>query len=202
MNNIIDVQKNIVKFSTRILNSKKVFGFWLYLISDCIIFATLFSVYIVMATNIVDKVYRREIFNLPIVILESFSLLLSSFTYSFVILEIKKYKKNITIFWLFITSLLGLVFLMLEIFECNNLVGHGYSPSRNGFLSSFFTLLMVHGIHVFFAILYVIVMIVQVVKFGITYEVYMKIFCLSLFWHFLDIIWVFIFSVVYLIGEI
>lgn len=202
VSNITDRKKNIRKLSISILQSNKLFGFWLYLMNDCIIFATLFSVYMVMENNIANGPSGKDIFYLPLVIVESFLLLLSSFSYSFIFIEIEKYNKNKVIFWFIVTFLLGLIFLVLEMLEFYNLVHRGYGPSCSGFLSAFFALLSTHGIHVFLALLWIIVMIQQVIKFGITYEVYMRIFCLSLFWHFLDIIWVFVFSIVYLIGVI
>ncbi|XBC38612.1 MAG: cytochrome o ubiquinol oxidase subunit III [Buchnera aphidicola (Melaphis rhois)] len=200
--NLVDKTTNIDTFSLEISWSNKLFGFWLYLMSDCIVFATLFSVYMVMKDNVANGPSGPDIFNFPVVILESLLLLFSSFSYSFIFLEIKKCNKIKFIFWLIITFLLGLIFLILEIFELYSFIQKGYSPSRSGFLSAFFTLLSVHGIHVFSALIWILVMIKQIKKFGITREVYTKVCCLSLFWHFLDIIWIFVFSEVYLIGVI
>ncbi|XBC38080.1 MAG: cytochrome o ubiquinol oxidase subunit III [Buchnera aphidicola (Floraphis choui)] len=202
MSNLIDKNSNMSMLKIDILRSNKLFGFWLYLMSDCIIFATLFSVYVVMRNNIAHGPSEREIFNFSIVILESFLLLCSSFSYSFIFLEIEKHKINKILLWFGITFLLGIMFVMLEIFEFYNLIEKGYIPSYSGFLSSFFTLLSIHGLHIILALIWILVMIKQVIKFGVTYEIYMRIFCLSLFWHFLDIIWVFIFSIVFLIGAI
>ncbi|XBC39133.1 MAG: cytochrome c oxidase subunit 3 [Buchnera aphidicola (Nurudea shiraii)] len=202
MNNVINVKENMAKLTTKVLNSSEAFGFWLYLMSDCIMFSTLFSVYFVMRSSIFFDFYKKEIFNLSIVVLESFVLLLSSFSYSFIILKIKEYKKNEVVFWFIVTILLGLFFLILETSECYFLIKNDCGPSHNGFLSAFFTLLLTHGFHVLVAILWACVLIVQVIKFGITYKIYSRIFFLSLFWHFLDIIWVFIFSTVHLVGAI
>ncbi|XBC42192.1 MAG: cytochrome o ubiquinol oxidase subunit III [Buchnera aphidicola (Meitanaphis elongallis)] len=202
MNNVIEKKINVSKLNVSIARSNKLFGFWLYLMSDCIVFATLFSVYMVMKNNIANGPSGREIFNFSIVVMESLLLLFSSFSYSFVLLEIKRYNKNRVIFWFLMTFLLGTMFLMLETFELVNLIQRGYGPTCSGFLSAFFVLLSTHGIHVVFALLWILVIIKQVVMFEITHKTYTRILCLSLFWHFLDIVWIFIFSIVYLIGVI
>ncbi|XBC44262.1 MAG: cytochrome o ubiquinol oxidase subunit III [Buchnera aphidicola (Schlechtendalia peitan)] len=201
LNNLVNKKIDTIKLNSNLLNSNKLFGFWLYLMSDCIIFATLFSVYIVMKNNVAHGPSGPEIFNFFMIILESLFLLFSSFTFSFSLLNVEKYNINKSILWLSITFLLGTSFLLLEMFELYNLITIGYGPSHSGFLSAFFTLLLTHSIHVITALIWILVMIRQIISFGITCKVYTRILCLSLFWHFLDIVWVFVFSIVYLIGE-
>ncbi|ANF17317.1 cytochrome o ubiquinol oxidase subunit III [Buchnera aphidicola (Schlechtendalia chinensis)] len=190
------------KFKISALSSNKFFGFWLYLMSDFVIFITLFSVYIVMKDNIAYGPSGPEIFNFFMIILESFFLLFSSFACSFIFINSEKDYTGKIIFWLSITFILGFLFLAFETYELYDLVKQGHGPSCSGFLSAFFMLLVTHGAHVIIALLWILVMIKQLIKFGITLEVYTRIICLSLFWHFLDIVWIFIFSIVYLFGVV
>ncbi|XBC39640.1 MAG: cytochrome c oxidase subunit 3 [Buchnera aphidicola (Chaetogeoica yunlongensis)] len=180
--------------------SKELFGFWLYLMSDCIIFFTLFSVYFILKNNISHGPSGNDIFQYTVIIKETFLLLFSSFSCSLSLFKFKQGDKFKTIFWLLFTFLLGSGFFLLEIFEFFNLISKGYGPSCSGFLSSLFALISMHGFHVFLGLLWILVIIRDIFIFSISNIVYRRILCLNLFWHFLDIVWVFLFSIVYLFG--
>ncbi|WP_343189370.1 cytochrome o ubiquinol oxidase subunit III [Buchnera aphidicola] len=184
------------------IDYKKIFGFWLYLMSDCIIFATLFSVYIVMLNNTIYGPFVKDFLKLPLVFIETLILLFSSVSYGVVLIfSIKKNNKIVYIF-LLITFLLGFLFCFLELYEFYELILNNFSPKKNGFLSSFFVLIGTHGLHVFSGLIWIIVMFYQILKFGLKKVVIDRLFCLGLFWHFLDIIWIFIFTFVYLFGAL
>lgn len=191
-----DIRINITIFS------KELFGFWLYLMSDCIIFFTLFSVYFILVNNIANGPSGHDIFQYPLVIIETLLLLFSSFSCSLALFEMNRGEKDKTILWLIITFLLGFSFVFLELFEFIHLVNKGYGPSCSGFLSSFFVLIATHGVHVISGLIWILVMIRYIYVLGITNLVYYRMLCLSLFWHFLDIVWIFVFSIVYLLGMI
>ena len=182
--------------------SKELLGFWFYLMSDCIIFFTLFSVYLVLMNNVSRGPSGHNIFQYSLIILETFLLLFSSFTCSLALFSMKNKKKCSTIFWLIFTFCLGISFSILEFFEFYHLIYKGYGPSCSGFLSSFFVLLSTHGLHVISGLIWIIVMIGYIFVFGITNLIYYRMLCLNLFWHFLDIVWVFLFSIIYLFGAI
>ncbi|MBK5073583.1 cytochrome o ubiquinol oxidase subunit III [Budviciaceae bacterium CWB-B4] len=182
--------------------AKTVFGFWIYLMSDCILFASVFATYAVLATGIADGPSGKEIFELPYVIGETALLLLSSFTYGMAIISMYKGNKSQVIGWLAITFLFGLGFIGMEINEFHLLISEGYGPSRSAFLSGFFTLVGTHGLHVTLGLIWMAIMMIQVSKKGLTPKNNTRLMCLSLFWHFLDVIWICVFTVVYLMGAI
>ncbi|URJ24151.1 cytochrome o ubiquinol oxidase subunit III [Blochmannia endosymbiont of Camponotus sp.] len=182
------------------LNIKTIFGFWLYIMSDCILFASLFAIYSVLYNNTVDCASGKDIFSLPFVFVETCCLLLSSLTHSKVMIYVEKsYTKQVNI-WMGITFLLGLCFISMEIYEFYHLIKLGNNPCRSAFLSSFFTLVGTHGLHVIAGLIWIVVMIMHIVYQGLTYTNYIRMRCLSLFWHFLDIIWICVFTEVYLLG--
>ncbi|WP_343190228.1 cytochrome o ubiquinol oxidase subunit III [Buchnera aphidicola (Mollitrichosiphum nigrofasciatum)] len=181
------------------IDYKKILGFWFYLMSDCIIFATLFAVYAVMVNNVALGPSGVEIFKLPLVVLETIILLISSFTYGIFLVFIIKKKKNILLF-LFLTFFLGIVFCGLELYEFYTLIQENYGPYTSGFLSAFFALIGMHGIHVIVGLVWILVMVYQILFFGINKLIFGRLMCLGLFWHFLDILWIFIFTFVYLFG--
>ncbi|PPI87707.1 cytochrome o ubiquinol oxidase subunit III [Candidatus Pantoea edessiphila] len=185
----------------RDIESNKIFGFWIYLMSDCIIFATLFATYAVMVNNTADGPSGKEIFELPFVLIETFLLLLSSVTCGMTVVSINKKNSNIVI-WLIITFLLGLGFISMELYEFHHLIEKGCGPDRSGFLSSFFTLVGTHGLHVISGLVWILVIIAQILKYGKRTSNITRILCFSLFWHFLDVIWICVFTVVYLMGVI
>lgn len=181
-------------------DGKASFGFWLYIMSDCILFGMIFAVYGVLHTETFGGPSGREIFNMPYVLVETFILLISSFTYGLAMLDVHAYKKNRAMIWLLVTFLLGLSFVILEVNEFVHLVNEGNGWQRSAFLASFFTLVGTHGLHVTVGLVWMINLMAQVIKYGLTVTTIKKLSCLSLFWHFLDIVWIFVFTTVYLMG--
>ncbi|WP_416772820.1 cytochrome o ubiquinol oxidase subunit III [Pseudomonas sp. RHF3.3-3] len=180
--------------------SLKVFGFWVYLMTDCILFATLFASYAVLRDNVAGGPSTVDIFELPYVLGETLLLLLSSMTYGYAMLALNRGAAGQVIRWLGLTFLLGSAFVGMEINEFHHLVQEGYGPARSGFLSAFFTLVATHGLHVAIGLIWMAVLMCQVARRGITGTTAMRLSCLSLFWHFLDVIWICVFTVVYLLG--
>jgi cytochrome o ubiquinol oxidase subunit 3 len=175
-------------------------GFWLYLMSDCLIFACLFAMYGVVGHNYAAGPSPKDLFELPLVALNTSMLLLSSITYGFAMLEMARKRKAATLFWLFVTGCFGAAFLGIELFEFHHLIAEGAGPQRSAFLSSFFTLVGTHGLHVTFGIVWLITLMVQLAKGGFTPVMRRRLNCLSLFWHFLDVVWIGVFTFVYLLG--
>ncbi|MBI4964732.1 MAG: cytochrome o ubiquinol oxidase subunit III [Desulfomonile tiedjei] len=175
-------------------------GFWLYLMSDIIIFATLFATFAVLGRNYAGGPTGKELFELPYVLGETLLLLFSSVTYGLVMLAVHKGMKKWVLNGLVVTFLLGLGFVLMEIKEFHNLIAAGHGPDVSAFLSSYFTLVGTHGTHVTFGLIWMAVMIVQVAVKGLTSPVQSRLMRLSMFWHFLDIVWIGIFSIVYLMG--
>lgn len=175
-------------------------GFWVYLMSDCLIFACLFATYGVLGRNYAAGPSGADLFDLPLVAVNTSLLLLSSITYGFAMLEMRNKRVGMVQLWLAITGVLGLGFLSLEMYEFVHLIEHGAGPQRSAFLSSFFTLVGTHGLHVTFGIVWLVTLMIQVKKHGLIPENRRRLMCLSLFWHFLDLIWVGVFTFVYLIG--
>lgn len=179
---------------------KTVFGFWVYLITDCILFATLFITYGVMHNNTAGGPSSAQIFELPSVLGETLLLLTSSFTCGLMILSMQKRNLAQLKLWLTVTLLLGLCFLSIELNEIHHLIADGNSWRVSGFLSSFFTLVGTHGLHITSGIIWGSVLLWQASKKGLGISLYKRITLFSLFWHLLDIVWIFIFSIVYLMG--
>jgi cytochrome o ubiquinol oxidase subunit 3 len=177
-------------------------GFWLYLMSDCLIFAVLFATYGVVGRNYAAGPSPADLFELPLVALNTSMLLLSSITYGFAMLEMEKNNQRNVLIWLAITGLFGAAFLGIELYEFSNLIHEGAGPTRSAFLSSFFTLVGTHGLHVTFGIVWLITLMVQVSMHGLGEANRRRLMCLSMFWHFLDVVWIGVFSFVYLIGVI
>ena len=175
-------------------------GFWLYLMSDCLIFACLFACYGVLGRNYAAGPSGAELFDLSLIAVNTSLLLLSSITYGFAILEMQKRRKGAVLGWLFITGLLGAGFLGIELYEFAHLIHEGAGPQRSAFLSSFFTLVGTHGLHVTFGIVWLVTLMVQVNKHGLIAANRRRLMCLSMFWHFLDVVWIGVFTFVYLMG--
>lgn len=175
-------------------------GFWVYLMSDCLIFACLFATYGVLGRNYAAGPSGADLFDLPLVALNTALLLLSSITYGFAMLEMRNKRVAMVQLWLAITGLFGLGFLSLEMYEFVHLIERGAGPQRSAFLSSFFTLVGTHGLHVTFGIVWLVTLMIQVSKHGLIAANRRRLMCLSLFWHFLDLIWVGVFTFVYLMG--
>lgn len=175
-------------------------GFWLYLMSDCLIFAVLFATYGVLGRNYAAGPSPADLFDLNLVAINTAMLLLSSITYGFAMLQMQRDEKTATLFWLAITGIFGATFLAIEIYEFSHLIREGAGPGRSAFLSSFFTLVGTHGLHVTFGIIWLITLMLQVMRHGLIVENRRRLMCLSMFWHFLDVIWIGVFSFVYLLG--
>lgn len=180
--------------------NKTLFGFWLYLMTDCVLFAALFACYAVLHNNTFGGPRGSEIFSMPYILAETLLLLSSSFTCGIAMLAAHKNQKKIVIYALAATFLLGLSFLLMELYEFRQLVLDGHSWRQSAFLSSYFTLVGTHGLHITIGLFWMIVVGVQVYIKGIKEFTVKRLGLLSLFWHFLDIIWIFIFTVVYLMG--
>jgi len=175
-------------------------GFWIYLMSDCLIFAMLFACYGVFGGSYAGGPRGSDIFELPTVAINTSMLLISSVTYGFAMLAMDEDRKQATLVWLAITGLFGMAFVGFELSEFAHLFAIGATPQRSAFLSSFFALVSTHGLHVSIGILWLVTLMVQVGRFGLTTANKRRLMCLSLFWHFLDVIWIGVFTFVYLLG--
>ena len=183
------------------VNTDKVtFGFWVYLMTDCVLFASLFATYAVLHTNVFGGPTSSQLFDLNFVLEETIILLTSSFTAGLAILAALRKNKTQVLVWLLVTLVLGLSFVSLELSEFIHLVQTGDSWRRSGFLTAYFTLVGTHGLHITVGSLWMIVLMVQIFRKGITHMTMRRLLCFSLFWHFLDIVWIFIFTIVYLMG--
>ncbi|WP_225766457.1 cytochrome o ubiquinol oxidase subunit III [Inquilinus sp. Marseille-Q2685] len=176
-------------------------GFWIYLMSDCLIFAVLFACYGVLGRSYAAGPSGADLFDLPLVAVNTSMLLLSSITCGFAMLEMERNRKGATLFWLAVTALFGVAFVGLELYEFAHLIHEGAGPWRSAFLSSFFTLVGTHGLHVTVGIVWMVTMMVQVAQHGLIPDNKRRLMCLSLFWHFLDVIWIGVFTFVYLMGS-
>ena len=179
---------------------KTVLGFWLYIMTDCLLFASLFAAYAVLHNNTFGGPTSRDIIDLPYVLLETLILLTSSFTSGLAILAFRFKKQTQSLVFWGMTFLLGLSFLGLEIHEFTQLVQEGHSWTRSAFLSSYFTLVGTHGFHITMGLLWMLILMCETWMHGLNFTLFKRFMCLSFFWHFLDIVWIFIFTIVYLMG--
>jgi cytochrome o ubiquinol oxidase subunit III len=179
---------------------EKAFGFWIYLMSDAIVFSLLFATYVVMTHSTAGGPSGRTLFKLPDTFAETMLLLASSMTFGLASVAIGSRHPGRTLVWLSITFLLGLGFVGMEIWEFDALVAAGAGPGRSGFLSAFFTLVGTHGLHVTAGLVWIVLLGCEVAVRGLSPYAASRLFRLGLFWHFLDIVWIGIFSVVYLPG--
>jgi cytochrome o ubiquinol oxidase subunit 3 len=175
-------------------------GFWIYLMSDCLLFAGLFAAYAVLGRNYAGGPSGAELFELPTVALNTAFLLLSSITFGFAMIAMQGKNLKATLVWLAITGLFGLGFLTLELQEFVHLIHEGAGPQRSAFLTSFFALVGTHGLHVTFGSIWLVTLMFQLGKHGLTPENKRRMMCLSMFWHFLDVVWIGVFTFVYLMG--
>lgn len=182
------------------LAEARAFGFWLYLMSDAVIFALLFATYASMSRNYAGGPTGKDLFDLAHTFYETALLLLSTLTCGFAMLTQARGGRVATLFWLAITFALGAGFVGLEISEFRDMIAQGAGPERSGYLSAFFTLVGTHGLHVSAGLVWLLVMFGQIASKGLTGPVRSRLFRFSLFWHFLDLMWVGIFSIVYLLG--
>lgn len=183
--------------------SLKTFGFWIFLITDCILFGSLFATYMVLHQNTNGGPTPEELFKMPGVIAETFILLTSSFTSGLAVLGMHKGNMKQLIGWLAVTVLLGASFVGLELMEFINMVNHeGATISTSAFLSAFYALVGTHGLHVSVGLIWMVGLMLQLKRRGITAVTKRKVAVISLYWHFLDVVWIFVFTVVYLMGVI
>ncbi|HSW98435.1 MAG TPA: cytochrome o ubiquinol oxidase subunit III [Candidatus Saccharimonadales bacterium] len=180
--------------------AKTLFGFWVYLMTDCILFATLFATFAVLRGNTNGGVSGHDIFSLPYVLAETLILLTSSFSCGLAILSARQGNRNAALAFFGATFLLGASFLGLELHEFIGLAHDGNSWRQSGFLSSFFTLVGTHGLHITAGLIWMLVMMIRTLKQGLTENGLRRLTLLSMFWHFLDVVWIFIFTIVYLLG--
>ena len=177
-------------------------GFWIYLMSDCLIFAVLFACYGVLGHSYAGGPGPRELFELPFVALNTALLLFSSLTYGFAMLTMERGSIRAVQGWLIVTGLFGLGFLCIELYEFSHLIAEGAGPQRSAFLSAFFTLVGTHGLHVTVGLIWLITLVVQLGTHGMGAANRRRLMCLSMFWHFLDVIWIGVFTIVYLMGVV
>jgi cytochrome o ubiquinol oxidase subunit III len=182
--------------------ANKAFGFWIYLMSDLVLFAALFATFAVLSGAFAGGPTGRELFHLPRVFAETLLLLASSATCGLAMLAVHADRARRTLFWLAVTFALGAGFVGMEVAEFHSMILAGNGPARSAFLSAFYTLVGTHGTHVGFGLLWMAVMMLQVGVKGLSESVRARLLCLSMFWHFLDIVWIGVFSMVYLLGVI
>ena len=180
--------------------SKTLLGFWIYLMSDCLIFSALFATFAVLSNATAGGPNGKELFDLSYVLGETMLLLVSSFTFGVAMLNMHAGHRNKVIGWLFITFLFGAAFVAMEIHEFAHLIHEGAGPDRSAFLSSYFTLVGTHGLHVTCGLIWIVVMMDMIRRYGLSDVVIRRLSCLSLFWHFLDVVWICVFTIVYLRG--
>ena len=177
-----------------------IFGFWIYILSDCLLFGTLFAVFAVFSNSFAGQIEPIELFNLTFVAGETALLLLSSFTFGMAMLKANKEDMKGMLKWLGITFALGLSFLVMELYEFWHFSNEGATFHSSAYWSSFYALVATHGLHVFAGLIWMIVLFVHFKRDGFSEDNKTRLACLSLFWHFLDVIWICVFSVVYLMG--
>jgi cytochrome o ubiquinol oxidase subunit 3 len=178
------------------------YGFWLFVLSDIVLFSALFATYASLVHATDGGPTTNQLFDRNLVAIETVALLLSSFVCGLAMIAAKRANMLWTQGWLFATGLLGFVFLSIELYEFSHMIGEGAGPQRSAFLSSFFTLVGCHGAHVTAGLLWIGTMMAQIWAKGFREDIVRRLLCLSIFWHALDIIWVAIFTIVYLIGTL
>ncbi|MBR7709074.1 cytochrome o ubiquinol oxidase subunit III [Microvirga sp. SRT01] len=175
-------------------------GFWIYLMSDALIFATLFATYGVLSTSYAGGPAPRQIFELPLVAVNTAMLLLSSITFGMAAIAADEERPGATRLWLGITALFGAAFVGIELYEFASLIAEGATPQRSAFLSGFFALVGTHGLHVLCGLIWIGVMLVQMSLHGLNADNRRRLMCLGMFWHLLDVVWIGVFTFVYLLG--
>lgn len=178
------------------------FGFWIYILTDILLFATLFATYAALRPATFGGPGPKELFSLPYVLAETLLLLTSSFTFGIAMLGKQERSVPQTLVWLGITWLLGFGFIVLEVREFIHLIHAGNGPQANAFLSGFFGLVGTHGLHVSMGLIWMLSLMIQIARRGLGVDQSRRLITLSLFWHFLDIIWIFVFTFVYLLGAV
>jgi cytochrome o ubiquinol oxidase subunit 3 len=178
------------------------YGFWLFILSDMVLFSALFATYASLVHATDGGPTTNQLFDRNLVAIETVALLISSFVCGLAMIAAKRKNMMWTQGWLVVTGLLGAVFLFIELYEFAKMIGEGAGPQRSAFLSSFFTLVGCHGAHVTAGLLWIGTMMAQIWAKGFRQDIMRRLLCLSVFWHALDIIWVAIFTIVYLIGTL
>ena len=178
------------------------YGFWLFVLSDMVLFSALFASYATLVHATDGGPTTSELFDRNLVAIETIALLLSSFVCGLAMITAKRANMLWTQVWLLVTGLLGVVFIGIELYEFAKMIGEGAGPQRSAFLSSFFTLVGCHGAHVTAGLLWLGTMMAQIWAKGFQQHIMRRLLCFSVFWHALDIIWVAIFTIVYLIGTL
>lgn len=181
-------------------NETRQLGFWIYLMTDCVLFASLFATYIVLRDGTYGGPADHDLFDMPMVLAETLFLLTSSFTCGLAVLAARVGRKQLVLWLMIATFALGAAFLAVELSEFYHLAHDGHSWQASAFLSAFFTLVGTHGVHITIGLLWLGVMAIQVLRRGFTPGVVRRLRMFGMFWHFLDIIWIFIFTIVYLMG--
>lgn len=177
------------------------YGFWIFLLSDIVMFSCFFAAYAVLLGQTAGGPTGAQLFNLPNVAIETACLLLSSFFCGMASVAAEVRSHRWFQIWMVVTCVLGLAFLAIELHEFADLVARGAGPSRSAFLSAFFALVGCHGLHVSAGVLWLLTMMAQVFAKGFRADIQRRFLCFALFWHALDIIWVALFTIVYLIGQ-
>jgi cytochrome o ubiquinol oxidase subunit III len=178
------------------------YGFWIFILSDMVMFSALFAAHAVLRGNTAGGPTGAELFNLRNVFIETMCLLLSSYTCGLGALSAERRRPALFLMFAVFTFLLGAAFLFIEATEFAAMVAKGAGPSRSGFLSAFFTLVGMHGVHVASGLIALVYLTTQVIAKGLRTAVLRRLLCWSLFWHALDIVWVGVFTLVYLMGEL
>jgi cytochrome o ubiquinol oxidase subunit III len=180
--------------------SKTIFGFWVYLLTDCMFFAAFFAAYVVLHNATAGGPSSRDLFYLPFTLVQTLILLICSLFSGLGRAAAHRNDKKGTLIYYGITFLLGILFMGMEMTEFSRMISHGFSWKRSAFLSAFFTLLGTHGLHIIFGLLWILVLLFPVCRYGLTAVDVRRLTCLTMFWQFLNIVWIFIFSIVYLLG--
>ena len=175
-------------------------GFWIYLMTDCVLFASLFATFAVLRTATAGGPAGHDIFEPPLVLAETIILLTSSFSCGVALLGLKARNVRQVVTALSVTFILGVAFLTIELSEFTKLVTEGHSWQVSAFLSAFFTLVGTHGLHIFVGLIWLVTLVTVLLRRGLTDKLSRQLTLFGLFWHFLDLVWIFIFTVVYLIG--
>lgn len=183
-------------------DDRVLFGFWIYLMTDLLMFAVLFATFIVLRESTFGAITMREIFNPPFVLVETLILLTSSLTCGLGVFFLHQKKLSQSLVLLSVTALLGLSFICMEVYEFRVLIIEGNTPQNSAFLSAFFSLVGLHGLHISIGFIWLIIMIYQLFQKGLTHSNIRKTVMAGIFWHFLDVVWIFIFTIVYLFGAI
>src|SRR6201993_150668 len=173
------------------LLSKTTIGFWVYLMTDCILFASLFATFVVLRTSTASGPSGQEIFSLPVVLAETIILLTSSFSCGIALLGIKAKNVRQVVSALTVTYALGVAFLTIEISEFAKLISEGHGPQQSAFLSGFFTLVGTHGFHIFIGLIWLLTLVCVLARKGLTSKLSRQLTLFGLFWHFLDLVWIF-----------